>query len=249
MRKLILLAALAAATAASAAGQGLPALSAEEIMRRVDENNTIGSLAYVGVMEIDLGKRVLTKEFRAVAQGETRSFIEFTNPEDRGVRYLKVDKDLWMYFPAEQETIKISGHLLKEGMMGSDVSYEDALESGAVAERYEITLAGQETVDGRLCYVLELNAKVKAVSYERQKLWIDGERFVTLRGQMYAKSGRLLKESQATAVQRFGERWFVTSLRMEDKLKRGGGTTFTMRELQFDVALPADMFSLQRLSR
>lgn len=248
MRKLVSIAALVAATA-SAAAQGLPVMGAQEIMRRVDENNAFGSLAYVGVMEIDLGNRVLKKEFRAVAQGSTRSFVEFVNPEDRGVRYLKVDKDLWMYFPAEQETIKISGHLLKEGMMGSDVSYEDALESGAVAERYDIKLVGQETVDGRPCYVLELDAKVRAVSYERQKLWIDGERFVTLRAEMYARSGRLLKESRSLAVQRFGGRWFVTSMRMEDKLKRGGGTTFTMRELQFDVALPADMFTLQRLSR
>lgn len=248
MRKLVSIAALVAA-AASAAAQGLPALGPQEIMRRVDENNAFGSLAYVGIMEIDLGSRVLKKEFRAVAQGSTRSFVEFVNPEDRGVRYLKVDKDLWMYFPAEQETIKISGHLLKEGMMGSDVSYEDALESGAVAERYDIRLVGRESVDGRPCYVLELDAKVRAVSYERQRLWIDGERFVTLRAEMYARSGRLLKESRTLAVQRFGGRWFVTSMRMEDKLKRGAGTTFAMRELQFDAALPADMFSLQRLSR
>ena len=55
--------------------------------------------------------------------------MEFTNPEDRGTRYLKRDKNLWIYFPKEQDTVKISGHLLKEGMMGSDVSYEDALES------------------------------------------------------------------------------------------------------------------------
>lgn len=249
MGKFLLLTALAVTMTVSPSAQGLPALSAQEIMRRVDQNNSIGSLAYVGIMEIDLGNRVLKKEFRAVAQGSTRSFVEFVNPEDRGVRYLKVDKDLWMYFPTEQETIKISGHLLKEGMMGSDISYEDALESGAVSERYDIKLVGQESVDGRPCYVLELDAKVRAVSYERKKLWIDGERFVTLRAQMYAKSGRLLKESRSLAVQRFGERWFVTAMRMEDKLRRGGGTTFTLRELRFDLALPADMFSLQRLSR
>jgi len=96
MRKLILVAALVGVATASAGAQGLPELSAQEIMRRVDENNTIGSLAYVGIMEIDLGNRVLRKEFRAVAQGSTRSFVVFVNPEDRGVRYLKADKNLWM---------------------------------------------------------------------------------------------------------------------------------------------------------
>ncbi|MBU0929247.1 MAG: outer membrane lipoprotein-sorting protein [Spirochaetes bacterium] len=239
---------LALALSMPAAAQGA-GLSGDEVMRRVDANNAIDSIAYVGSMEIDLGSRVLRKEMRVVAVGGEKSFVEFTNPEDRGVRYLKVGKDLWMYFPSEQETIKISGHLLKEGMMGSDVSYEDALESGAIADKYAISLLASETLDGRACYVVDLNAKTRSVNYERQKLWVDAERFVVLKTEMYAKSGRLLKESRALEVRQFGSRWFATKLRMEDKLKKGGGTLFSMAELRFDIALPADMFSLQRLSR
>jgi outer membrane lipoprotein-sorting protein len=247
-----LMAAIAAAsiwTAALAAQPALPSLPGEEIMRRVDANATISTMAYVGTMRIDLGHRILDKEMRVVAEGSEKSFVEFSNPEDRGVRYLKVDKDLWMYFPSEQETIKISGHLLKEGMMGSDVSYEDALESGAISDKYTISVLGTELLDGRSCYVLDLNAKVRTVNYERQKYWVDGERFVVLKAEMYAKSGRLLKESRALAVKQFGTRWFATEMRMEDKLKKGGGTVFTMKEIQFGVALPADMFSLRRLGR
>ena len=50
-------------------------------------------------------------------------------------------------------------------------------------------------------------------------------------------------------MERFGKRWFPTKVRMEDKLKKGGGTVFEMRDIQFDVKLPADQFSLRRLSR
>ncbi len=227
----------------------LPPLGGEEILRRVDANNVVDTMAYAGTMEIDLGSRVLRKEMRVVSEGESRSFIEFSNPEDKGVRYLKVDKELWMYFPAEQETVKISGHLLKEGMMGSDLSYEDALESGAMADDYAIGLSGVEALDGRPCYVLELKATKRSARYDRQRLWVDGERFVVWKTEMYAKSGRLLKESRVLEAGRFGERWFPTRVRMEDKLRKGGGTTFTLRELRFGVALPDDMFSLQRLTR
>jgi outer membrane lipoprotein-sorting protein len=235
--------------AAVAAQPTLPPLSGAEIMKRVDANATITTMAYVGTMKIDLGNRVLNKEMRVVAEGSEKSFVEFSNPEDLGVRYLKVEKNLWMYFPSEQETIKISGHLLKEGMMGSDVSYEDALESGALSDKYTISILGTELLDGRSCYVLDLNARVKTVNYERQKYWVDGERFVVLKAEMYAKSGRLLKESRALVVKQFGTRWFATEMRMEDQLKKGGGTVFTMKDVQFGVALPADMFSLRRLGR
>ena len=47
----------------------------------------------------------------------------------------------------------------------------------------------------------------------------------------------------------FGKRWYATKVRLEDKLKKGGGTVFALKDLQFDVKLPSDQFSLRRLSR
>jgi len=235
--------------AALAAQEALPELAGDEIMRRVDANLAAGSIAYSGVMEIDLGHRTLRKEMRVVAQGQDRSFVEFVNPEDEGVRYLKIGDELWMYFPEEGDTVKISGHLLKEGMMGSDLSYEDTLESGALTDQYDITVSGTEELDGRPCYVLELSAKVRDVSYERQKFWVDGQRFVVLKSEMYAKSGKLLKESRVLEVKAFGKRWYPVTVMMKDLLKKGGGTVFTMTDVRFDVSLPDDMFSLRRLGR
>ena len=86
------------------------------------------------------------KTMNAVAEGSDKAFAEFTNPEDRGTRYLKLEKDMWIYFPKEQDTVKISGHLLKEGMMGSDVSYEDALESRDFKAKYCGLAQGQGDV-------------------------------------------------------------------------------------------------------
>lgn len=229
--------------------QSLPNLSGEEILKKIDANASFGILRYRGVMEIQQQKKMLIKEFVAIAEGDAKAFVEFINPEDRGIRYLKIDKDLWMYFPDEQETIKISGHLLKEGMMGSDVSYEDALESGNLLKKYTVAVAGTENLDGRPCYVLELTASTKTAPYDKQKLWVDGERFTVLKSQMLSKSDKLIKESLALQVRQFGKRWFVTELRMEDKLKKGGGTTFKMTDLEFDVSVPEDQFSLRRLSR
>jgi len=229
--------------------QSLPSLSGEEILKKIDANASFGILRYRGVMEIQQQKKMLIKEFMAIAEGDAKAFVEFINPEDRGIRYLKIDKDLWMYFPDEQETIKISGHLLKEGMMGSDVSYEDALESGNLLKKYTVAVAGTENLDGRPCYVLELTASTKTAPYDKQKLWVDGERFTVLKSQMLSKSDKLIKESLALQVRQYGKRWFVTELRMEDKLKKGGGTTFKMTDLEFDVSVPEDQFSLRRLSR
>ncbi|HHU37603.1 MAG TPA: outer membrane lipoprotein-sorting protein [Treponema sp.] len=225
------------------------ALTGSEILRRMDANETFGTIAYSATMTIDLGHRVLHKEMKTVAESDKKAYVEFINPEDQGTRYLKIEDEMWMYFPREQDTVKISGHLLKEGMMGSDVSYEDALENGKLEDSYTVEVLGQETVDGRAAWVLDLQARTKTAPYNRQKLWIDAERYVGIKAEMFAKSCKLIKESQVLEIQRFGERWFPTKSRVENKLRKGNGTIFEMTNIEFDKALPNNMFTLRRLTR
>ncbi len=224
-------------------------LSGEDILKKVDANAAFASISYTGVMEISIGGTVRRKEMRATALGSSKAFVEFVNPEDRGTRYLKVDKNLWMYFPGEQETVKISGHLLKEGMMGSDVSYEDALESDVLYEKYRIALSGRESLGGRDCYVVKLEARVKSAPYDKRVMWIDSERFVSLKEEMYAKSGKLLKVSSTEEVKRIGNRWFVTRLTMENKLRKDTKTVFTLGDVTLDAPVDDGLFSMRNLSR
>ena len=225
------------------------AQTAEDILARVDANMSYGSIRYSGRMEITVGGETRYKTMDVLAEGTDKAFVEFTNPEDRGTRYLKLDKNLWLYFPKEQDTVKISGHLLKEGMMGSDVSYEDALESSDFKARYAAALKGEDTVNGRRCYLMELSARVPTASYDRQMLWIDAERYVRLKAEMYAKSGKLLKVGNTLEVVRLGERWFPARTELVSKLRNNTRTVFSMEKITMEAALDEKQFSLSALSK
>jgi outer membrane lipoprotein-sorting protein len=159
-------------------------LSGEDIIKRVDKNKIYETIEYNGKMTIKKGRRTRVKIMRVYAEGEEKALIEFTNPVDRGTKYLKLHDEMWIYFPDAEEIIKISGHMLKQSMMGSDFSYEDVMENEGLLERYQISVLGSEIVDERDCYVLELNAKSKEVTYAKQKLWVDKERFVILKTEL-----------------------------------------------------------------
>jgi len=240
--------AIAIAAAIAAAGPA-GAQSVDDILARVDANMSFKSIRYTGRMEITVGGETRAKTMVAAAQGSSKAFAEFTNPEDRGVRYLKLDKNLWIYFPKEQDTVKISGHLLKEGMMGSDVSYEDALESADFRAKYAASLTGKDTVDGRPCDVLELKAKVPTAAYDRWVLWIDAERSVTLKQEMYARSGKMLKTSAALEVTRIGDRWFPVRTRYVSKIRSNTSTVFTMTDVQLDAKLDPQQFTMAALTK
>jgi outer membrane lipoprotein-sorting protein len=235
---------LAGIAAAAAPGQ-----SVEEILARADANMSYGSIRYSGRMEITVGGETRYKTMDVAAKGTEKAFVEFTNPEDRGTRYLKLDKNLWIYFPKEQDTVKISGHLLKEGMMGSDVSYEDALESADYRARYSPALKGEDTVNGRRCHIVELSAKVPTASYDKQLLWIDAERYVRLKAEMYAKSGKLLKVGTTLDVVRLGDRWFPARTELVSKLRHNTRTVFSMDKIDIGAVVDERQFSLAALSR
>jgi len=241
--------AAAQAPATSAAPSAASAPSAGEILARLDANMSYGDIRYTGRMEITIGGETRYKTMTAVARGSDKAFAEFTNPEDRGTRYLKLGQNLWIYFPAEQDTVKISGYLLKEGMMGSDVSYEDALESQDFKAKYRASLAGRDTVDGRDCFVLRLDARLPSAAYDRRVMWVDAERYVVLKEDMYAKSGKLIKTSSALEVRRIGDRWFPTRTEFVSKLRNDTKTVFSMSRIEIDVPLDDRQFTMAALTR
>lgn len=240
---------LAALPLAQAQASASGDLDAAAILARVDANLSFKTIRYSGRMEIAIGGATRVKTMEAAAEGSDKAFAEFTNPEDAGTRYLKLGKDLWMYFPKEADTVKISGHLLKEGMMGSDLSYEDALESKDYSANYSASLKGRETAEGRDCYLVELQAKRPTAPYERRALWIDAERWVTVREEMYARSGKLLKTSRVLELERVGGRWFPTKTELVSALRKGSRTVFSLDKVELEPKLDPRQFTMAALTR
>jgi outer membrane lipoprotein-sorting protein len=223
--------------------------TAEELLRRIDQNEIYNTIQYEGEMIIEHGGRRYVKSFRAWARGNTHSFIEFTNREDIGTKYLRRDGRLWVYSPDNEGVIQISGHMLRESMMGSDMSYEDTIENETLTSRYDPVLEGSETINNRDAWVLRLTAKRRTESYPTRKLWIDKETGDLLRYELFALSGSKLKEYTLTRVEVIAGRRFPVEGQMRDLLRRDSRTTFVMRSVQLDIQIADSVFSMRNLER
>ena len=78
-------------------------------------------------------------------------------------------------------------------MMGSDLSYEDMMDNTRLLEDYDAVVIGNETVDNRDCWIVEMHAKTDEVNYQLRKVWVDKTRYIPLKEELHAKSGQLLK--------------------------------------------------------
>ena len=222
-------------------------MTAEEIINKRDDNEYFETAQMEAEMIIVSGSRIITKTMVALTDKQN-SLVEFTNSQDRGTKFLKREDDLWMFFPDAEEIIKISGHMLNQGMMGSDFSYQDVMESDKLTDLYDFEIIKEEEFDGRPCYVLEGIARegVK-VSYYRRVSWIDRERFIGLKEELYTQSGRLLKETKVNKIEKIEERWVPTNSVMENKLRKDTYTEFTITQIKFNLEIPEETFTLQNL--
>jgi outer membrane lipoprotein-sorting protein len=222
----------------------------EEIIKKVDENMISTTRVSTSDMVIHGRRSTRTVSSKNYSEGSEKSFTEYLAPErEEGTKMLKLDDKLWIYNPSSDRTIQISGHMLKQSVMGSDLSYEDMMEERELIEMYNAEIIGKETIDGRKAWVLELNAKVDDASYEQQKMWVDQERFVPLKQEMYAKGGKLLKRVTLSEVKRFDNRWQPTKMNYKDMLKDGKGTDFIIQNIEFDTDIPEYIFSKASLKK
>ncbi len=228
-------------------GLSLAQLTAEEIIQKRDDNEYIQSSYAEATMVISQGGRRIEKSMLMYSL-EKNGLVEFTNPADRGTKYLKRDDNLWMLFPDAEDIVKISGHMLEQGFMGSDFSYQDMMESDKLTELYTFALLEEDTLNDRPCYVLEAIAVPgQKVSYYRRVSWIDKERFIGLKEELYAESGRLLKTSEVEEIEQIDNRWLPVQMVMENKLRRDTYTRFIINKIELNPELDESMLSLQSL--
>ena len=85
------------------------------------------------------------------------------------------------------------------------------------------------------------------VSYYRRVSWVDKERFIGLKEELYAQSGRLIKETKINEINKIEERWIPIDSVMENKLRKDTFTEFKITKIDFNPEIPEETFSLQSL--
>jgi len=224
--------------------------SGDWILQKVDENIGSDNKISHSLMIIHGRRGGRTVESRSWIQGDEKSFTEYlAPPRDAGTKMLKIEDQLWTYSPSTDRTIMISGHMLRQSVMGSDLSYEDLLEDRKLRLVYDARVIGEEEYEGRPCWVLELTSKAEEVAYHSRKIWVDKDRFVSLKEDRFAKGGKLLKRTEVKDVRRMEGRWIPTKIVFKDMLKTGEGTEFIMEQVQFNAQIPAHVFTKASLRR
>jgi outer membrane lipoprotein-sorting protein len=215
----------------------------KEILDRIDQNMSSDTRYVKSKMVIHGPRSSRTIESESWAEGES-ALTEYLAPaREKGTKMLKLEDKLWIFSPSTDRTIQISGHMLRQSVMGSDLSYEDMMDDPNLTNKYDAVVVGSETYDGSDCWVVEMHAKSDEVAYQMRKLWVDKQRYIPLKEELFAKSGKLLKKTELTDITKHGSRWYPGKITFKDMLKTGAGTEFIVDEIRFNVEIPEHLLT------
>ncbi|MCF7912106.1 MAG: outer membrane lipoprotein-sorting protein [Candidatus Cloacimonetes bacterium] len=230
---------------------GLWSETADEILRRIDDNLYSDSQIISSRMVIEGRRGSREIATRTWSHGSSDSFTEYLSPpREAGTKMLKLGDKLWIYDKNSDRTIQMSGHLLRQSVNGSDLSYEDFMEENIYQDRYTAVIEGEETLLDRTCWVLKLIAKEAGTTYYQRKLWVAKDIYMPLKEELYGESGTLLKRVEFSDIRKVKDRWYPYEIFYKDILNtKGKGTTLKIDSIDLDAEIPECVFSKASLRK
>jgi outer membrane lipoprotein-sorting protein len=220
-------------------------MTADDIMKEIDKNLNAESRIITSKMVVKGRRSNRTIKSKNWIVGTELAFTEYLfPPREAGTKMLKIGEKLYTYSPQTDRVIQISGHMLRQSVMGSDMSYNDMMEDRPIEELYSATIERSAMLDGREHWIMVLNAKVKGLSYPKRRSWVDKEYLLPKKEELYAKSGKLLKTASLEGIKKIDGRWFPSKFIYKDELKKNSkGTEWIIDNIQFNQKIPDSRFS------
>jgi len=193
--------------------------------------------------------RELTME--AWTKGKEKSLVRILAPKkEKGMATLKVGNDIWNWLPKVKRVMKVPSSMMSDSWMGSHFTNDDMVKESRMADDYDfqVTFSGERR--GKQVVEITCIPKPQApVEWGQVVVLVEDGSWLPLLMTYYDEDGELARTFTFSAVKKMGGRTIPTEMRIVPANKPGEYTLVRYQDIEFDVELPDDMFSLRRLRR
>lgn len=188
-------------------------------------------------------------ELKLEIQGDgDASLVNFVDPPRvRGNKILIQGRNMWFASPDIKKPVAISP---RQRMLGEASNGDIA--TTRYSRDYSATLAAEEVIDARPCWVLELRAKGTSVAYDRIRYFIDKKSLLGIKAEFFSVSGEVLKVARMEYDNQVSQQGstvrFVSRMEIADALVPSKRTVIKYWDIRpGDIASAA--FNLANLTR
>ncbi len=226
-------------------------LTADEVIKNSEEKYRGNSSEYSMTIIIERPKWSREMSMKGCSKGNDYSMSIITAPaKDKGNVMLKRDKEIYNYVPSIERVIKLPPSMMMQNWMGTDLTNDDLVRETSMVEDYDAKLLGEATIDGRVCYKIELIPKPDAaVVWGKVIIWIDKKEFLQLKTEFYDEDDFLVNTFLGKNIKEMDGRMLTTRMEVVPADKPGNKTIMVYNSIKFEIPIDEDYFTTQNMKK
>ncbi len=225
--------------------------SATEIIRRSENimRGTTQTGSYSLIIERPDWQRTIV--FESWSVGQDRVFILVREPaKERGVAFLKIDREMWQYIPRINRIIKIPPSMMMQSWMGSGFTNDDLVRESSLAEDYHHTLSGSDVLDGDNAFQIMLTPEPETpVAWNRMLYWVRQSDYMPLRAEYYNERGDRVRAITYSDIRDVDGRTMPTRIELVEDRWPDRKTIMQVQVLILDRPVDPSIFTQSNLRR
>jgi len=179
-----------------------------------------------------------------------KTIVKFTFPPDiKGTALLTYengaeDDDQWLYLPSLKRAKRIASSNKSGSFVGSEFAYEDLVVRQF--EKYNFKYMGDDTVDGKDCFVIERTPKNQTSGYSKILRWRYKDNYQEAKSEYYDRKGELLKVRSLEGHHLVDGFWRSTKITVKNMQTRKA-STLAFDDIKLKLKQDESLFSVRAL--
>ena len=225
-----------------------PPADVQVILKKIDDLYRSQTSAAELTMTIVTPNWQRTLVLRGWTKGQDRMFIRILSPlKEQGVGTLKIDNEMWNYFPKTDKVMKLPPSMMMSSWMGSDFTNDDLVKEYKLAEDFQSRFIQPGNAEPGVLYIESRPKEGLPIIWDKSVAAVRESDLIPLWQDFYDERGTLVRSLRFADVKTFGARRVPSVMEMVPRTKEGYKTVIRYQKLQFDVPIAEEIFSLRNL--
>lgn len=183
-------------------------------------------------------------------EGMDKTFILINSPKkDRGTTTLRIDKDMWNYFPKINKVMRVPPSMMMGSWMGSDFTNDDLVKESTFLDDYTHELIDPPDAKPEYYYIALVPKPETVTVWAKVILIVNRDGYLPVKQVYYDEKGKEMRIMVFRDVKIIGGRKIPTVTEMTPLSKKGHKTTITYLDASFDKPLPKGIFTMKNLQK
>ncbi len=184
------------------------------------------------------------------SEGLDKTFIHITGPKkDAGITTLRKKTEMWNYFPKINKVMKVPPSMMMSSWMGSDFTNDDLVKESSMTSDYNARLINPGDAKQENYYIELVSKKDIPIVWARIIIVVRKKDYIPVEQSYFDEKGRKMRVMTFSEVKKFNNRSIPSLLEMRQLNKPGKKTVIRYIDIQFDLELKLDVFTLRNLQR